>query len=57
MVLLRRLKDSLELFVKRGEFLLGSGFQSRRDITQADESDVKPFFSFICHIIAPQQLS
>ena len=32
MVLLQ-LKDPLELFVKRREFLLGSGFLSRHDIT------------------------
>ena len=32
MVLLQ-LKDKLELSVKRREFLLGSGFLSRRDMT------------------------
>ena len=32
MVLLQ-LKDPLELIVKRREFLPGSGFQSRRDMT------------------------
>ena len=45
MVLLQ-LKDPLELFVKRREFLPGSGFLSRRDMTLAVESDVKPH-SFI----------
>ena len=41
MVLLQ-LKDPLELFVKSREFLPGSGFLSRRDMTSAVESDVKP---------------
>ena len=41
MVLLQ-LKDPLELFVKSREFLPGSGFLSRRDMTLAVESDVKP---------------
>ena len=41
MVLLQ-LKEPLELFVKRKEFLPGSGFPSRRDITKGVESDVKP---------------
>ena len=41
MVLLQ-LKDPLELFVKRREFLPGSRFLSCRNMTQADESDVKP---------------
>ena len=40
MVLLQ-LKDPLELFIKRKEFLPGSRFLSRRDMTQAVESDVK----------------
>ena len=40
MVLL--LKDPLELFLKIREFLPGSGFLSRRDMTLAVESDVKP---------------
>ena len=41
MVLLQ-LKDPLELFVKSIEFPPGSGFLSRRDMTWAVESDVKP---------------
>ena len=41
MVLLQ-LKDPLELFVKSREFLPGSGFLSRHDMTKAVESDVKP---------------
>ena len=41
MVLLR-LKDPLELFMKRREFLPGSGFLSCRDMTlEAVESDVQ----------------
>ena len=40
MVLLQQ-KDPLELFVKSREFLPGSGFLSRRDMTEAVESDVK----------------
>ena len=36
------LKDPLELFVDRREFLPSSGFLSRRDMTFAVESDVKP---------------
>ena len=40
MVLLQ-LIDPLELFVKRKEFLPGSGFPSRCDMAQAVESDVK----------------
>ena len=35
------LKDPLELFGKRTEFLPGSGYLSRRDMTLAVESDVK----------------
>ena len=45
MVLLQ-LKDPLELFMKRREFLPGSGFLSRRDMTLAVESDVKPISTF-----------
>ena len=41
MVLLQQ-KDPLELFVKSREFLPGSGFLSRLDMTYAVESDVKP---------------
>ena len=41
MVLLQ-LNYPLELFVKRREFLPGSGILSRRDMTQAVESEVKP---------------
>ena len=41
MVLLR-LKDPLELFVKRRESVPGSGFLARRDMTKAVESDIKP---------------
>ena len=41
MVLLQ-LKDPLELFVKRREFLPASGLLSRRDMTKAVEGDVKP---------------
>ena len=37
-----QLKDPLELFVKRREFLRGSRFLSRRDMTKAVDSDVKP---------------
>ena len=40
MVLLQ-LEDPLELFVKRRAFLRSSGFLSRRDMTEAVESDVK----------------
>ena len=36
-----QLKDPLELFVDRREFLPSSGFLSRRDITFAVESEVK----------------
>ena len=43
MVLLQ-LKDPLELFVKIREFLPGSGFLSRRDMTEAAETDVKTQF-------------
>ena len=49
MVILQ-LKDLFELFVKRREFLPGSGFLSRRDI-YAVESDVKPLHSFLPSII------
>ena len=41
MVLLQ-LKDPFELFVKRREFLSGSGFLSRCDMTLAAGSYVKP---------------
>ena len=41
MVLLQ-LKDPLERSVNRRKFLLGSGFLSRRDMTSAVESDIKP---------------
>ena len=37
-----QLKDPLELFVKSREFLHGSGFLSRHDMTLAVESNVKP---------------
>ena len=37
-----QLKVPLELFVKSREFLPGSGFLSRRDMTAAVKSDVKP---------------
>ena len=40
MVLLQ-LKDALELFVKRREFLPSSGFLSHKDMTKAVKSDVK----------------
>ena len=33
-------KDPMELFVKRREFLHGSRFRSRRDMSQAVETDV-----------------
>ena len=51
MVLLQ-LKDPLELFVKRKEFLRGSGFLSRRDMTKVVESAVQnqSFPSFYKHI-------
>ena len=54
MVLLQ-LKDTLELFVKRREFLTGSGFLSRHDMTLVVESDVKlhsflPSFSLLLSI-------
>ena len=39
---LLKLKDPMELFVKRREFLPGSGFLSCCDMTLAVESDVKP---------------
>ena len=39
--MLLQLIDPLTLFVKRKEFLSGSGFLSRRDMTLAVESDVK----------------
>ena len=42
MVLLQ-LKDLLDLLVGRREFLQCSGFVSRRDMTQAIESDVKTY--------------
>ena len=41
MVLLQ-LKGPLELFVKRREFLPGSGFLFRRHMTLAFGSDIKP---------------
>ena len=41
MVLLQ-LKDLMELFMKSREFLPGSGFLSRRDMTYDVESNVKP---------------
>ena len=37
-----QLKDPLELFVKSRQYLPGSGFLSRRDMTEPVESDVKP---------------
>ena len=43
MVLLQ-LKDPLERFAKGREFLPGSMFLSRLDMTEAVESDVKPQF-------------
>ena len=49
-MVLMQLKDPLERFVKSREFLPGSGFLSRRDMTYAVESDVKPnsFLPFVC---------
>ena len=41
LIVLLQLKDPLELFVKRKEFLPGSGFISHRDVTLAIESDLK----------------
>ena len=41
-MVLMQLKEPLELFVKSREFPPGSGFLSRRDMTWAVESDVKP---------------
>ena len=41
-LVLLQLKDSLELFVKRRDLLPGSGFLSRRDMTLAVKSAVKP---------------
>ena len=55
MVLLQ-LKDPLELFVKSREFLPGSGFLSRRDMSLAVESDVKPN-SFLPLTVAPDGVS
>ena len=37
------LKDSLELIIKRREFLPGSGFLSHRDMTLTVESDIKSY--------------
>ena len=42
-MLFPQLKDPLELFVKKREFLRGSEFPSRCDMTLAVESDEKPF--------------
>ena len=39
---LLEIKDPLELFMKRREFLPGSGFLSRRDMTFAVERNIKP---------------
>ena len=39
---LLQLKDPLEPFVKRREFFPGYRFLSRRDMTSAVESEVKP---------------
>ena len=56
MVLLQ-LKDPLELFVKSREFLPGSGFLSRRDMTYAVESDAKPnSFKFLPSFISEKSL-
>ena len=43
-------KDPLELFLKRREILPSSGFLSRRDMTYAVESDVKPH-SFLPYVV------
>ena len=40
--LLLQPKVTLKLFAKRREFITGSGFLTRRDMTLAVESDVKP---------------
>ena len=55
-VVLLQLKDPLELFVKRREFLPSSGFLSYRDTTKAVESDVKKHSflpSFSCYFVNP----
>ena len=46
-MMLLQLKEPLELFVMRREFLLGSEFLSRFDMTEAAENDVKNFSSFL----------
>ena len=46
-----QLKNPVELFVLRREFLPGSAFLSRRDMTSAVESDVKPY-SFLLQNLA-----
>ena len=40
-MVLMQLKDPSELFAKRREFISGSRFLFRRDMTYAVESDVK----------------
>ena len=45
--MLLQLKDPLELFVKRREFLRGSGSLSCRNMIKAVESDVKNIASFL----------
>ena len=42
-MVVQQLKDPLELFVKRREFFPCSRFVSRRNMTQAVESDVKTY--------------
>ena len=42
-----QLKDPLEPYVKKREFLPGSGVLSRHDMTLAVESDVKHIPSFL----------
>ena len=42
-MVLIQLKDPLELFVQKMEFLPGSWFPSRRDMTEAVEIDVKTY--------------
>ena len=44
---LLQLKEPLKLFVEIRDFLLSSRVLSRRDMTEAAESDVKPNPSFL----------
>ena len=55
MVLLQ-LIDPLKLFVKRREFLPGSWFLPRRDMTLAVESDVKPHSFLHSDVLHPHQM-